>query len=300
MWKKRLTFLVIPDTQGEPRQVSLRLTHIYGAVGIIALLVLASFFFAGQFVSEKVDEDELTTLRAENERLIKKYEKIRWDLAEADSRFQDLVNKEVAIRTMFGLPEINPQERELGVGGPGSQRFTRMSPAEKVAYATEVEVDRLLRLSAFELEKYSEVESELGKLKERLAHTPAIWPTKGWLSRGFGMKYDPFTGYEQMHRGIDIANRRGTPVMATAAGRVKSVGTFGGLGKMVIIDHGYGFVTRYGHLSQINVKRGQRVDRGEVIALMGNTGYSTGPHLHYEVWRNGKILNPRDFILNDK
>jgi murein DD-endopeptidase MepM/ murein hydrolase activator NlpD len=175
-----------------------------------------------------------------------------------------------------------------------------MSPAEKVAYATEVEVDRLLRLSAFELEKYSEVETELGKVKERLAHTPSIWPTKGWLSRGFGMKYDPFTGYEQMHRGIDIANRRGTPVMATAAGRVKSVGTFGGLGKMVIVDHGYGFVTRYGHLSQINVKRGQRVDRGEVIALMGNTGYSTGPHLHYEVWRNGKILNPRDFILNEK
>jgi murein DD-endopeptidase MepM/ murein hydrolase activator NlpD len=225
---------------------------------------------------------------------------MRWDLAEVDSRYQDLVAKEVAIRTIFDLPEIPTEERELGIGGPGSKTFADKSQIEKYAYKTEMEVDRLLRLSAFEIEKYSEVEKSLGDLKDRLAHTPSIWPAKGWLSRGYGMKHDPFTGYKQMHRGIDIANNHGTPVMATADGRVSRVGRVGNLGLVVTIDHGYGFVTRYGHLSKSQVKVGQRVSRGDVVALMGSTGYSTGPHLHYEVWRNGKILNPRDYILNEK
>ncbi|MBD3403580.1 peptidoglycan DD-metalloendopeptidase family protein [candidate division GN15 bacterium] len=299
MLKNRLTLLVIPDSQGESRQVSIRLWVIYASVALAALLLVASFYFAGQYVTDQVEEGELARLRAENDKLVEKYEKIRWDLAEADARYQDLVEKEIAIRTMFDLPEINTEERQLGVGGPGSPAIATMSESEKLAYHTEVEVDRLLRLSEFELEKYAEVEKELTSLKDRLEHTPSIWPAKGWFSRGYGMKYDPFTGYKRMHRGIDIANRNGTTVIAPAAGRVKSVGKAGGLGKMIVIDHGYGFVTRYGHLSQIKVQRGQRVERGDVIALMGNSGYSTGPHLHYEVWRNGQALNPRDYILNE-
>ena len=114
------------------------------------------------------------------------------------------------------------------------------------------------------------------------------------------MKYDPFTGYKQMHRGIDIANHTGTPIIATADGVVKATQSSAGMGKFVVINHGYGFQTRYGHLSQIKVKAGQHVKRGDVIALMGSTGYSTGPHLHYEVIRNGNFLNPAKYILNEK
>ncbi len=299
MLKNRLTFLLIPDSQSESRQLSIRWWVIYASAGLLVLLVIASFFFAGQYVTDQVEQTELARLRTENQRLTEKYEQIRWDLSEANARYQDLVQKEIAIRTMFDLPEINIEERQLGTGGPGSQKYASMSQGEKLAYRTEVEVDRLLRLSEFEIEKYGEVEQELSSLKDRLEHTPSIWPTKGWLSRGYGMKYDPFTGYKQMHRGIDVANRTGTVIIAPAAGVVKSVGKAGGLGKMIVIDHGYGFVTRYGHLSQITVQRGQKVMRGDEIALMGNSGYSTGPHLHYEVWRNGKALDPREFILND-
>ncbi|MDX9858873.1 MAG: peptidoglycan DD-metalloendopeptidase family protein [candidate division Zixibacteria bacterium] len=299
MLKNRLTFLLIPDSQSESRQLSIRWWVIYASAGLLVLLVITSFFFAGQYVTDQVEQTELARLRTENQRLTEKYEQIRWDLSEANARYQDLVQKEIAIRTMFDLPEINIEERQLGTGGPGSQKYATMSQGEKLAYRTEVEVDRLLRLSEFEIEKYGEVEQELSSLKDRLEHTPSIWPTKGWLSRGYGMKYDPFTGYKQMHRGIDVANRTGTVIIAPAAGVVKSVGKAGGLGKMIVIDHGYGFVTRYGHLSQIIVQRGQKVMRGDEIAMMGNSGYSTGPHLHYEVWRNGKALDPREFILND-
>jgi murein DD-endopeptidase MepM/ murein hydrolase activator NlpD len=299
MWKKKLTLLIIPDSMTESRQLSVKFGTLWMLSGGLVLMILASFYFAGSFVTTQVAESDVERLQAENQLLKEKYEKIRWNLSEADSRYQDLVKKEIAIRAMFDLPEINPEERQLGIGGPGSPKYASMTETEKLAFATELEVDRLLRLSGFEIEKYSEVEKELDGVKSRLSHTPSIWPAKGWNSRGYGQKYDPFTGYKQMHRGIDIANHRGTPIIATAAGQVKSVGNNGGLGKMIVVDHGYGYVTRYGHLSQIDVKRGQKVGRGEVIGRMGSTGYSTGPHLHYEVWRNGQALDPREFILNE-
>lgn len=300
MWKKKLTFMLIPTSMGISRQMRIPVALIYGCIGGVVLLILASFFLSAQFFSDRVDARELAELRAENEKLREKYEQMRWNITEVENRYDELVQKEIAIRSLFNLPEVNAEERQLGVGGPTSPRFDRLSETQREAVVTEQQVDRLLTLSAFELEKFSEVEQDLGKLQERLNHTPSIWPSTGWISRGYGMKYDPFTGMKQMHRGIDVANHTGTPIIAAADGRVTRVGRNGGMGKTVVIDHGYGFVTRYAHLSDYKVKRGQRVSRGEVIGLMGSTGYSTGPHLHYEVLRNGKSLNPMNYILNDK
>jgi len=300
MWKKKLTFMLIPTTSGISRQVRIPVALIWAAVGGVLILVFASFFLSAQVFSDRVDTRELTRLRAENDRLKDRYEQLRWNLTEVEGRYDDLVTKETAIRTLFNLPEIAPDERQLGIGGPPSPAFSQLSETQREAIVTEQQVDRLLTLSQFESEKYLEVEESLLKLKTRLNHTPSIWPTTGWTSRGYGMKFDPFTGIKQMHSGIDIASRTGTPIIATADGRVSRVGKNGGMGKTIVIDHGYGFVTRYAHLSDYKVKRGQKVKRGDVIGLMGSTGYSTGPHLHYEVVRNGKSLNPKGYILNDK
>jgi murein DD-endopeptidase MepM/ murein hydrolase activator NlpD len=273
---------------------------LYAGVVLLLVLVAGGALLWSQSFSRRVSQIELERLSAENAKLTKKYEQMRWNLTEVESRYRELVKKEVAIRSLFALPEIKMGERELGVGGPPPPTYRVMSEAEQTAYHTESELDRLLKLSELELDSYEEVEESLLELKDRLQHTPSIWPTEGWISRGYGMRYDPFTGYKQMHHGIDIANNVGTPVMATAEGTVKWVGRNGGLGRMVTIDHGYGFQTRYGHLSEIMVRQGQQVERGEVIGLMGNTGYSTGPHLHYEVLRNNRSLNPKDYILNSK
>ncbi len=299
MFKKKLTFIVVPDSTGYSRELSLPVALLYFGAAFVFTLLFLCFLLAAEFFGERVDTEELDRLQAENEQLAEKYEQVRWSLAETDTRYQELVQKEIALRTMFDLPEISSDERQLGIGGPAPPLLVSLTEAEKEAYTTEVKVDWLLRLSKFELEKFAEVEEALVGLKDRLDHTPSIWPTKGWYSRGFGMKNDPFTGLLQLHRGIDIANHTGTPVIATADGRVKSTGKYRRMGKMLVVDHGYGFVTRYGHLSKFAVKRGQKIKRGDVIGYMGNTGYSTGPHLHYEVWRNGKVLNPRNFILND-
>ena len=299
MWKNKLTLMVIPDKQGDPKQLRIPVALIYSTIAGVLILAVASLVLSIVFIDQKVSEKELHQLRSENQDLKGKFEELRWNLAEVEDRYQDLVEREIKIRSLFGVPEIDPEERQLGVGGPVSPAIANMSPAEKTAFVTEKQLDRLLKLSEFEVEKYTEVESELESIADRLAHTPSIWPTKGWMSRGYGMKYDPFTGVKQMHRGVDIANHNGTPVVAPANGVVKYIGKNGALGKTVVINHGYGFQTRYGHLSEYKVRSGQRVKRGDIIALVGSTGHSTGPHLHYEISRNGQFLNPMKFVLND-
>ncbi len=297
--KKKLTFLLIPDSSGSPRQVSVSITLIYSLLGALLLLIITTFFLSSHFFSYEVAQEELTRLRTENQQLSDKFEQMRWNLAEVEDRYTELVSREIRIRSLFDLPEIPEEARQLGVGGPEPAILTEFSESKKDAFITELEVDRLLRLSQFELENYQSVENSLVDIKERLRHTPSIWPSTGWVSRGYGMKYDPFTGYRQMHRGLDIANHTNTPIVATADGRVALISTATELGKCITLDHGYGYRTRFGHLAQILVKNGQGVKRGDVIGLMGSTGYSTGPHLHYEVFRNGQFHDPTSYILND-
>jgi murein DD-endopeptidase MepM/ murein hydrolase activator NlpD len=122
--------------------------------------------------------------------------------------------------------------------------------------------------------------------------TPSIWPAVGWLTDGFGSRSDPFTGEAARHQGLDIAGQAGQPVYATADGVVRSAERSGEFGNLIVIDHEFGLVTRYAHLSRFAVQPGQRVARGEVVGQMGSTGRSTGPHLHYEVWANDRPLNP--------
>ena len=134
--------------------------------------------------------------------------------------------------------------------------------------------------------------------KDTLLSTPSIWPTQGFLTSGFGWRRSPFSGGGRMHKGLDISNRVGTPVWAPARGTVSFVGTDGGYGTCVMIDHGNNIVTRYAHLQKALVREGQYVQRGDVVAALGNTGRSTGPHLHYEVIVGGIPVNPMRYILN--
>ncbi len=298
MFKKRLTFMLIPDSTGTARQISVPVAGLWLAASSLAVVIIAKVLFASLWVSNRVDSSELTQLRSENAQLAERYEDLRWKLSEVDARYQELIEKEIAIRTLFELPEIDLEERQLGIGGPGPLVSEPTTPLGLQAYESTERVEELLRLSSYELEKFADVEQELLELRTELAHTPSIKPSPGWFSSSFGYRTDPFTGMRQFHRGIDIANRPGTPIVATADGKVTRAVKAGNFGRMVTIDHGNGYVTRYGHLAKWTVKVGQRVERGEIIAYMGNTGRSTGPHLHYEVWKDGKAVNPRSYILN--
>jgi len=145
---------------------------------------------------------------------------------------------------------------------------------------------------------FEDLIKHLEKKKNLLASTPSIRPVDGWITSKFGYRKSPFTGKRTFHSGLDISNKTGTKIIATANGKVSYAAPKRNFGNLVIIDHGYGRVTKYGHLEKILVKPGQRVKRGEVIALLGNTGKSTGPHVHYEVRINGVPTNPLKYILN--
>jgi murein DD-endopeptidase MepM/ murein hydrolase activator NlpD len=132
-----------------------------------------------------------------------------------------------------------------------------------------------------------------------LASAPSIWPVRGWVTSDFSVRLDPYTGERVMHEGLDVAAAIGAPVRAPADGTVVFNGVEGGYGHVLVLDHGYGLKTRYGHLSRIDVKVGEKVKRGQFVAAVGNTGRSTGPHLHYEVRVNGVADNPRKFILEE-
>ncbi len=146
-----------------------------------------------------------------------------------------------------------------------------------------------------------QVELRLIEQEGLLDSTPAIWPVRGWITSTFGMRSDPFTGEMTMHRGIDISNQIGVPIVAPASGLVVFVvgKDNGAYGKEVVIDHGFGKRTRYAHMNEVRVKVGERVERRQVIGTLGNTGRSTGPHLHYEIEINGVAIDPDSFLLDD-
>jgi len=291
--------MLISGSRDQTRQFRISKYLIFGVVAAFAILFINNILLTVSYFNSQSDANEMARLRDENDNLIAKYDELKGEVSEVNDIYADLVEKEIVIRNIFSLPEINTEERELGIGGPGAKTSEHFTKALRLAHSTEKDIDALLRLAGFEKQKYEEVYNTLVEKKSILDHTPSIRPCRGLMTRGFGMKDDPFTGYKRFHGGIDIGNKTGTPIYAAADGVVKYTGRMGDLGKLIDINHGYGYRTRYGHLSNIKIKRGQKVRRGDLIGLMGSTGYSTGPHLHYEIIKNGKPENPLGYILNN-
>jgi murein DD-endopeptidase MepM/ murein hydrolase activator NlpD len=168
----------------------------------------------------------------------------------------------------------------------------------KRAVESRVDVGTLIRRANLLAWSFQEAAESLSSHRDRLEATPSIMPTQGWLSSAFSsMRTHPVLHVARPHEGIDVTAPAGTPIEAPAAGVVVKAGWTTGYGNMVEIDHGYGVVTRYAHASRLVARRGQRVQRGQVIAFVGRTGLAVGPHLHYEVHINGHPVNPLRFIL---
>jgi len=140
------------------------------------------------------------------------------------------------------------------------------------------------------------VRRDVEKREALASSTPSIWPAQGWLTGYFGGRSDPFTGEPAQHQGIDISTEKGQPVFATADGVVDGAAYSGDYGNLIVLKHGFGLATRYGHLSKFAVKPGDRVKRGDVIGYVGSTGRSTGAHLHYEILTNGRLINPLQLL----
>jgi murein DD-endopeptidase MepM/ murein hydrolase activator NlpD len=195
--------------------------------------------------------------------------------------------------------------QQAGIGGPAGQWSDRDSlsaagPLGAEVLAARLDMEALTRRANILVRSIGEARDSLARHTDRLSKTPSLMPTKGWLTSAFANeRVHPILHLARPHEGVDVTAPMGAEIEAPAAGEVKKVEWVEGYGNMLTIDHGYGIVTRYAHCSKILVARGTRVKRGQVIALVGSTGLSTGPHLHYEVWVNGRPVDPRKYVLPD-
>ncbi|MGH7229287.1 MAG: M23 family metallopeptidase, partial [Nitrospiraceae bacterium] len=187
-------------------------------------------------------------------------------------------------------PDQNPQPSSSNLGPSEEKDFLVLRVQQELAW--------LKNEAAVQEQNLEVLTAAAEKRSTRWAATPSVWPVKGWVTSGFGPRISPFTDKPAMHDGLDIGAAPNTPVHAPAAGRVTVVGFDPKMGNLVNLDHGFGIQTQYGHLGKALVKIGQRVKRGEVVGLIGSTGHSTGPHLHYMVKVNSQAVNPQQYILD--
>jgi murein DD-endopeptidase MepM/ murein hydrolase activator NlpD len=296
MPKKIFSIIIVPH-QGKMYNKRVSYSLVYSLVLSVVFFIGLGAFSIFSYLSNKLDRNNLYHYQMENKALEKKIVDLDLLLTQFKNQMNSLMEKDQTIRLVFGLPEVDASVREVGVGGPNLNISPYHTEAGKKLKIAENELDKVLRQAKLERESLGRIYSDLVERKQILDHTPSISPTDGYLSRGFGVRSDPFTGSDLPHLGIDLAADKGTPVFATANGKVLSAGWQGALGNLIVIDHGFGYQTLYGHLAAMRVRAGQVVKRGEIIGSVGNTGYSTGPHLHYEVHLFDKPVNPDKYIL---
>ncbi|OHB33987.1 MAG: hypothetical protein A2X84_04550 [Desulfuromonadaceae bacterium GWC2_58_13] len=289
MSPKKFTVLVIPEGSHHVRRFAFKRCWLVATV-VFGVVFLAGVGLLGwDYCRINLDRGELGRLRVENRtqqgdlrRLTANLEGLRQDLMVLSQN-----DAKVRVMAKLGKPKIDGL---AGVGGPPEE-----DPANEFS-ALQHQVDEIMQAIDLRRASQEEISGILNDERSLLGAKPKGWPTRGWKTSGFGMRKSPFTGRPKMHEGLDIAARTGTSVSATADGIVSQAETAPGYGKLVVIDHGYGFKTFYGHNSKIHVKVGQRVKRGDRIASVGSTGSSTGSHVHYEVRRNNVPLNPKKYL----
>ena len=309
MGKDEVTIVLFPGTLRAPKKISLpqRVVKFGVLVSFVVLIgFLGSvFYFSQQYLSLKGNENELVELRRDSKIRKIQVAKFAQQVKNFETQMARLERFEKKLRVITAL-ENSPKsvEKNWGVGGPYGLSTNSFRTAMDRGAASMVDrlsngLDHLDRQAKIQSISFQELDDFFKNQKSFLSSTPSIWPTRGWVTSSFGFRKSPFTGLREKHEGWDIAARNGAPVRATADGVVVVEGRNYGYGNLVEIDHGYGIVTRYGHNSKHLVKVGDRVKRGQVVSLVGNTGRSTGPHLHYEILLNGVPVSPKNYILEE-
>lgn len=291
MSKKPLTLMVIPQADGTAVSIRLPYLVLYLIVAVLLFLIVASGMYARYRLQRMVNASAIAAQRAENQVLKAKIEGFTRDLVTLDANMETLRRLDRQVRMLCDL-RFDDQKVSLSAEKLSSD-WRSKSDTEVAA-----KLDVLVRQVSARKASFSEVLKHAKDQRYTVDHTPSIRPASGWMVAGYGQRKNPFTGRMEMHRGVDIAAPKGTPIYATADGRVSFVGYRGGYGLLVKVDHGQGRSTWYGHCSMAKVRTGNLVKRGQIIATIGKTGQAIGPHVHYEVRIDGDPVNPANFFLS--
>jgi len=290
MQRQRHTVIFVPHAHAARArlrkwQVS-DLQILFAGVSLLLLSLVASWLAWSHFNSS-VSPAEMTRLRHENARLRQVNQTFETSIQSLQSKLTSSEGRTRQLAIMAGLESLG-SGADAGIGGG-----TRLDAATPVDLAA-------LHGRAGQVQgALDAIEVKLGERVRWMSSTPTIAPVRGILTSGFGTRSDPMTHGPGLHQGIDIAAAAGQPVFAAADGLVVLAAATSGYGEAVYLAHGFGVATRYGHLSEIDVRPGQRVRRGDPIGRVGSTGRSTGSHLHYEVRLDGTPVNPLAYILDD-
>jgi len=299
---KKITIVYLPDGINAVRQF--KVPKI-----LISLVFILSFFATAYLVWASNDYLDLKknipknlSLLQENNQYKNQLTALAGKIDQINKKMAELKEFETKLKSMVNLETGVGDTQFLGIGGSDSSlletdKSLKNSPQKLVSLMHE-SLDNLDTEISVQTQAKTELFDFLENQKSMFSCTPSVTPAVGWVSSRFGYRISPFTNQREFHSGLDISSRAGTEIFSPADGVVSSIDKSDGLGINITVNHGYGLQTRYGHLSKALVTKGQSVKRGQNIALMGNTGRSTGPHLHYEVHLNGVPTNPERYILN--
>ena len=288
MSRPHWTLLFISDGTKQIRQYQLPRVLVQLAIAAV-LVVVSALSSVGTAIYMKAHAPQAARqLQREKAVMQRELHEIKGQLVVLNTELEQLAKEDEKFRLVAGLEPISEDVQRVGIGGPLDAKSETMS-----------EVGELLRRAKLLNFSWREARDTLEYKHERLAATPSIIPTTGYITSVFSRsRMHPILHRARPHKGVDITAPRGTPILAAAKGRVRLAAADGEYGLSIEIDHGHGVVTRYAHASKLLVKRGQEVNRGDTIGLVGATGLAVGPHLHYEVLVNGKATNPRNWFFN--
>lgn len=301
MAQRRYSILILGDPPSRTRKIHLSHRGLQAVLVCGGLALLAIAYIVVQYVSYQVKESELQQLR----KTVEAQRVVGGKLRVVEEELRQLRTFDNKIRYLAGIEQEEGEEvAPMGGGTLDLGRAIREGEeAEQQALLVDQlyqDLERMEREVALRVESLKELTGYLTEQKDRLAATPSIWPTQGYVSSRFGHRTSPFTGRRQHHSGIDVAAPMETPIIATADGVVTFSGNLAGYGTAIVITHGFDFKTFYSHNKKNLVKKGDRVKRGQVIALVGNTGFSTGSHVHYEVLVKDEPVDPMNYIIDDR
>lgn len=252
------------------------------------------------------ESPQVSLLKKENKELLIYYEEMHKDLDNMSQMLSALQERDDNIyRVIFEADPIPSTIRQAGVGGTDRYRALREEKIQREALVIETmqQIDKLRKQMYIQTKSYDDIFQMAKNKSEMLASIPSIQPIQNAdgtrLASGYGMRMHPILKYRRMHAGIDFSAPQGTPIFATGNGKVVKAVFDKTSGNMITIDHGYGYYTKYLHMSKFHVKAGQTVKRGDIIGYVGNTGLSKAPHVHYEVWKDDKHINPVNYFYND-
>jgi murein DD-endopeptidase MepM/ murein hydrolase activator NlpD len=311
--RKNISFVILGSSGAPAKQVCTSKTSIYLFVAVLMTLFAGVGYIVYDYYNLRGTTSHLQNREVYLSSQLGEVQTQRKQIQEFANEINTLKAKLVAInsfekkiRIIANIEKSNDSDNIFGVGGSIPEDLEARIPLNEKHNSLMRDMhEQIEQLSMASANQEVELETLLKSLEDQqnlLASTPAIHPVSrnvnAWVTSRFGYRTSPFTGRREFHKGYDIASRQGTPLLATADGVVTYSGKKGLYGNFIVIDHGHGMITRYGHCHKLLKKRGEKVKRWDTIALMGTTGRSTGPHVHYEVHLNGIPVNPVKYILN--